>query len=197
MAAAAVNRLTQRATKSPGGTRQGRDVITTDAVTQCIEMAETGEHAGIGMLETKVSLAAEPVADLMSPAPEVRAAVAEAEKVVDIAHVPRHLELTLDDVIKSVQVDMSGEELAGVGADRQATIWRWPVGLEASDLTAVREGIETVGLIKHAIDDGEEPAVTDAASDQHFEYVAIDTREVALDVEVEHESMATHEALKS
>ncbi len=71
-----------------------------DAVTQGVEMALAREHRRPGMLEPQASFLEQPRGHRRTPPPQVGAAVAEAEDVVDVANLTGHFEHALGEVVE-------------------------------------------------------------------------------------------------
>lgn len=102
--------------------------------------------------------------------------VAEDEQIIHIAQVSGRMKGSLDVVVKPIEVDVGGEELTGVGADRQT-----PQGERVSMCHGEDRFARS---LEHSVNEFEERFVSDRSCQQSPENVEIDAREVSFDVEM-------------
>ena len=148
-------------------------------------MAVAGKDAGLGVFEPQVTVFPQPVADRGASTEQLTATVREEEEVVYVAQIPRKAKAALDPVVESGEVDMGGEELAGVGADGQAAPGRRPVVRQPCPGASLGRTVHGAASIQDPIQYGQESAVTNAAGQETLQDVEIDGGEVGADVEMQ------------
>jgi hypothetical protein len=85
-----------------------------------------------------------------------------ADQVVDVAQVDWHADPPQEVVVEGVEVQPGGQDLAGVGADRQAAAGRRPVGRQVEPRAGGRVGVQRGADVEDLVEQAQERAVGDA-----------------------------------